>query len=402
MKKRIASLGMAAVILGASVSVLPMMTTTVSAEETEKTFEQLTYKIIDGESVTITGCDKSAEEIKIPAEIEGMPVTTIDREAFALCRTLRSVTIPASVNNIASMTFATCDNLTAINVDPSNEKYKSLNGVLFDKGQTQLTVFPCKNEQHDYTIPNTVSSIGDGAFAGSTSLTSVTIPDSVTQIGHEAFAGCENLTDITIPDGVTSLDSTFWLCSSLKSVTIPDSITDIGGMAFAGCTSLSSVTIPKNVKSIGDCAFSNCSVLTAVTIPDSVTSIGFSAFEYCVSLASVTIPDSVKSIGIGAFDNCENLTIYGNAVSYAETYAKENNIPFALIGSKQQSVPGDVNGDGARNLKDVTLLRRYIAGGWENVTIDTAAADVNGDGNVNLKDVTILRRSIAGGWDVTL
>ena len=335
MKKRIASLGMAAVMLGASVPVLPMMTTTVSAEETEKTFEQLTYKIIDGKSVTITGCDKSAEEIQIPAEIEGMPVTTIDRQAFDLCRTLRSVTIPASVNSIAPMTFSTCDNLTAINVDPSNEKYESLNGVLFDKGQTQLMVFPCKNEQHDYTIPNTVSSISDGAFAcafaGGALLTSVAIPDSVTKIGHEAFAGCENLTDITIPEGVTSLDSTFWLCSSLKSVTIPDSITDIGGMAFSGCTSLSSVTIPKNVKSIGDCAFSNCSALTAVTIPDSVTSIGFSAFEYCLSLASVTIPDSVKSIGINAFDNCKALTIYGNAGSYAETYAKENNIPFALI-----------------------------------------------------------------------
>lgn len=88
------------------------------------------------------------------------------------------------------------------------------------------------------------------------------------------------------------------------------------------------VTIPDCVTSIGDGAFRGCKNLTSITIPDGVTSIGYSAFDGCENLTSITIPDSVTSIGNWAFDGCENLTIHAPAGSYAEQYAKENNIPF--------------------------------------------------------------------------
>ena len=96
--------------------------------------------------------------------------------------------------------------------------------------------------------------------------------------------------------------------------------------------SLTSVTIPDSVTSIGYEAFYECESLTSVTIPDSVTSIGDEAFRYCTSLTSVTIPDSVTSIGDRAFYWCPTkLTIKGKAGSYAETYAKDNNIPFKAV-----------------------------------------------------------------------
>ncbi|MEE1112944.1 MAG: leucine-rich repeat domain-containing protein [Bacteroidales bacterium] len=152
------------------------------------------------------------------------------------------------------------------------------------------------------TIPNSVTSIGEGAFAGCESLTSVTIPNSVTEIGSEAFYGCSSLTSVTIPNSVTSIgEGAFGGCSSLTSVTIPNSVTSIEFATFSGCRSLTSITIPNSVTSIGASAFAHCNSLTSVTIPNSVTSIEDYAFAHCNSLTSVTIPNSVTSIGNGAF-----------------------------------------------------------------------------------------------------
>ena len=147
-----------------------------------------------------------------------------------------------------------------------------------------------------------VTSIGNYAFYGCSSLTSVTIPNSVTSIGHSAFSGCSGLTSVTIPNSVTSIGGyAFSDCSSLTSVTIPNSVTSIDYYAFAACSSLTSVSIPNSVTSIGDYAFWICSGLTSVTIGNGVTIIGNYAFQDCSGLTSVTIPNSVTSIGFYAF-----------------------------------------------------------------------------------------------------
>ncbi len=161
----------------------------------------------------------------------------------------------------------------------------------------------------EVVIESGVTSIGDDAFAGCSSLTNVTIPDSVTSIGNGAFDGCRSLTSIMIPDGVTSIgDQAFKSCSSLTSITIPEGVTSIGNYAFANCSSLTSITIPDGVTSIGDAAFSYCSRLVSITIPDGVTSIGLSAFNSCSNLTSITIPDGVTSISSFTFDGCSSLT----------------------------------------------------------------------------------------------
>ena len=94
----------------------------------------------------------------------------------------------------------------------------------------------------EYTIPGSVTSIGDYAFAGRSSLTSVTIPDSVTSIGNSAFLNCSSLTSVTIQDSVTTIGNRAYCgCSSLTCITIPDSVTSIGRYAFQSCTKLGSV-----------------------------------------------------------------------------------------------------------------------------------------------------------------
>ena len=174
-------------------------------------------------------------------------------------------------------------------------------------------------------IPDTVETIGSGAFQG-THLKEVVIPDSVTSIGREAFrdctslkditlsngvqdlgyvfAGCTALESVTIPSGVISLGSTFKGCTSLKNITFPDGVTSIKG-AFRNCTALTTVTLPDSVEDVSN-AFGGCTALTTLALPDSVEDIS-SAFSGCTALADITLPRNLKTIN-GAFAGCTSLT----------------------------------------------------------------------------------------------
>ena len=192
------------------------------------------------------------------------------------------------------------------------KKYQGQGGdVVIPEGVTSIgdwAFWGCRSLT-SVVIPDGVTSIGDSAFAGCSSLTSIVIPEGVTYIGREAFRYCSSLTSVVIPEGVTSInDGAFYDCASLASIVIPKGVKSIGAWAFQYCSSLTSVVIPKSVTSIGDGAFRGCINLTSVVIPESVTSIGDWAFVYCSSLASVVIPEGVTSIGGEAFARCKSLT----------------------------------------------------------------------------------------------
>ena len=174
---------------------------------------------------------------------------------------------------------------------------------------------------HDYDGPSSPP-----WYRSRSMVKSAVIADGVTSIGEWAFFGCGSLTSVTIPNSVTSIGRyAFYYCTSLTSVTIPDSVTSIGWLAFNGCTSLTSVTIPDGVTIINDAVFNGCTSLTSVTIPDSVTSIGGSAFYNCTSLTDVYYAGSEaqwKAISISSTENDDLLTanIHYNYVSHTHSY----------------------------------------------------------------------------------
>ena len=158
----------------------------------------------------------------------------------------------------------------------------------------------------DIVIPKGVTSIGDYAFSGCDSMTSVSIPKSVTSIGDYAFSDCDSMTNVSIPKSVTSIGSCAFKGSGLKSVVIPASVTSIEAGTFSDCDNMTSISIPTSVTSIKNSAFEG-SGLKSVVIPASVTSIGREAFYDCDSITSVVIPASVTDFGGYIFGDCDEL-----------------------------------------------------------------------------------------------
>ena len=208
-------------------------TTLAWADDSGSCGENVTYSFVESTgTLTISGTgymEDFTSSSKVPWNayrssikkvVINNGVTSIGYDAFYGCKGLTSVTIPNSVTSIGGSAFSDCTGLTSINVAEDNLNYASIDGVLYSKDKKTLRVYP-QGKTGSFTIPNSVTSIGDGAFDGCEGLTSVTIPNSVTSIGEDAFYGCTGLTSITIPNSVTS----------------------IGEWAFDGCTGLTSMTV---------------------------------------------------------------------------------------------------------------------------------------------------------------
>ena len=244
----------------------------------------------------------------------GTNATSIGEYAFYGCSSLRAVSIPNSVTNIGDYALEFCTSLAAITVDAQNAFYSSTNGVLFDKSLTTLVECP-GGLAGSYTIPGSVSFIGDYAFEGCINLTSVTIPESVIFIGDYVFEYCTSLTTITVDAQNLSYSSTNGVLFDKSqasliecpgglrgSYTIPSSVTAIGEQAFVYCTNLTNVTIPNSVTFIGDYAFEECINLTRVCFEGNEPFYGADIFGLDSDLSAIYYIDGTAGWG-STFDN---------------------------------------------------------------------------------------------------
>ncbi|HLZ55026.1 MAG TPA: leucine-rich repeat protein, partial [Verrucomicrobiae bacterium] len=217
-------------------------------------------------AITISGFISSGVgAVTIPGTINSLPVTSIGGSAFSGSTNITDVTIPDTITNIGPAAFNHCPGLTSV------------------------------------IIGNGVINIGDEAFYNCSSLVSATIGTNVTNIGTSAFQGC-SLTSLNIPDSVTNVGNfAFAFCTSLTGITIPNSVTSIGAGAFEDCIGLTSVTIPDSVTSIGSGAFSSCGGLSGVVMGNSVTNLGDQAFNGCPGLLNVYFRGNAPGLGLDVF-----------------------------------------------------------------------------------------------------
>ncbi len=277
-------------------------------------------------------------------------VTTLGAYAYYYNSSAAFVSIPASLKSIGSFSFTYCGAVTSFTVDEDNTAFCAQDGVLFNKAMAMLVYYPAGNARTSYTVPDTVTSIGSYAFGQAKKLTSLDL-NQVTSIGIGALRSCIGLTAITIPDTVVTISQdAFGTCTGLQRVVFGSSVNYLGSKLFIGCTSLTELSFRGNAPAtINDEAFKG------------VTATAY----YPAGDASWT--EEVRQD-------------YGGTITWVSYQPQPSH------------VPGDINGDGSVNNKDVMRLQKYQKG--QSVTVNEAALDVNGDGRVNNKDLTRLTRYV--------
>ena len=411
--------------------------------------------------------------VDLPAGLE-----TIGRQAFTNCLSLDYIYLPSSLRKVGDKAFLDCLGLKRVDIDGIQSWIDMpFVGRYANPLQYAHHLFVDGVEIKHLEIPEGVTAIPAYRFMGMAGMTSMSLPSSLRSIGQSAFAQCNWLGTVTLPDSLVTVDgSAFKDCPSLRRLIIPASVNLIGTMAFAncgklarvtfmgpveeiqaeafkGCSSLSrvmardiaswvrngfkdetanplsiahhlyidnmpvdAVVIPDSVTMVGDYAFYNFTDLTSLSIGNRLTSIGTKAFALCAGLKQVTIGDRVAVIGEKAFSTCsslQSLTIGSGVTSIGDkAFVACSALDEVICRAAQPPVNEYQMWFSNATFKKATLkvpsksLAAYrSAKEWKNFTniiginITDLLGDVNADGELSIADINALINAILKGTD---
>lgn len=219
------------------------------------------------------GSDPDDSHLTIPAvSPAGERVTAVADYGFIWQKELKTVTLPDTLETVGQWAFAECESLESVE------------------------------------LPVGVKSIGTAAFLECTALEEMILPEGLIFLGDSAFSTCTALTRVELPSTLKTIPQwAFYSCASLEELTLPEGVETVGYSAFYGCTSLTALSLPASVRTLSKGAFAECGRLLSVTCAEGLTAVGSLAFDGCVSLVSVTLPATLETLAPDALRDCPSL-----------------------------------------------------------------------------------------------
>ena len=232
-------------VFGVIVTAMLLLSMTVYAEDEAMTFssDEYEYTVDENGYATLTKYVGVDTDVAVPDSIDGHIVTGLGDSVFYVQQTeIRSIQLSRDIRDLGAYVFLS-DTLQNITVDPENNYFTSIDGVLYSKDESEISAYPIGRTADEYMIQDGVTTIGSYAFYAGRNLKKVDIPDTVTDIEKFAFIMCENMDSLDLPGGLKTIGENGFYSCHISEILLPDSLTEIGEMAFNG-NPITEITIP--------------------------------------------------------------------------------------------------------------------------------------------------------------